>query len=88
VTRKDRAVRSEGKRHERRAAQRALDRARGNTILLRPRPSLFFAVREQARKEGLSIPLYVLAVLHETHMEEDQDIFTQSPEEIRRKVRG
>lgn len=81
-------VKSEGKRHERRAAQRALDRARGNAILLRPRPSLFFAVREQARKEGLSLPVYILAILHETHIDEDVNIFNSNPEEIRRRVRG
>lgn len=81
-------MKSEGKRHERRAAQRALDRARGNAVLLRPRPSLFFAVREAAKSYGLSIPIYVLACLHETHIEEDLDIFSKTPEEIRRRVRG
>jgi hypothetical protein len=79
-------VKSKGSRHERRATQRALDRARGNVVLLKMRPSLFFAVREAAKECGLSMPVYILAVLMQDHT--DLDIFDQSTEEIKRRVRG
>jgi hypothetical protein len=74
-------------RQERRAQQRAEDRARGSVILLKMRPTLFFAVREEARHHELSMPVYILALLHDLYFPDDR-IFDMKPDDIRRKVRG
>lgn len=56
-------------------------------ILLRPKPSLFIAVREQAQAHALSMPVYILALLtRETGL--DSNIFDKTPDEIQQEVRG
>lgn len=78
---------SRGRRTQRRALART--RARGVTgghVLLRMRPTLFLAVRESAHTHGLSMPVFILAFLHETFLNEN--IFELDNDAIRRKVRG
>lgn len=56
-------------------------------ILLSLRPSLFIAVRASARELGVSVVVYITAVLmHITGMR--PGILTETPDEIRRHVRG
>ena len=78
---------SKGKRAEKRIVERARRRATGGGFLIRLRPSLFLAVREEAHSYELSVPMYVSAVLHDIHFPDD-GIFNLTPEEIRRKLRG
>jgi hypothetical protein len=78
---------SRGNRAERRARLRTEDKARGSVILLKMRPALFFAVREEAKEHGLSMPVYILALLHSLYFPDDR-IFDMKPDDIRRKVRG
>jgi len=76
-------VKSRGRRAEQRAS------ARGMTppILLQLKPNVWFKAREDARKLGISLPVFVAAVLMKI-LAIDEEILNQDPDEIIRRVRN